>query len=324
MIKFPLEIIETIKNSSSVAIFTHVKPDGDCLGSAMALKLTLEKLGKKCDVFCPTQISEDFKIIKNIASFNCPKLKSYDLAISVDIPDRGRMGYDISRFDSISKSIKIDHHLGGSENFATYNFSLPTASTANLIYYLILQLKVEIDDDIASCLYTGIATDTGCFKHKNTTKEEHYIVSKLMEFNFDYNDINYHMFVHKTMDQVNLIKILYENIKLYFGDKVLISNISLKDYERTNLSTDNDKELIQNLNGIGNSLIYVLIRQNTPNKFIVGFRSCSEKYDVASFAQKYFGGGGHPMAAGCTIYGSYKLVISKILSALKDEYGWIC
>ena len=200
------KIIDELKNCNNVAIFTHVNPDGDCLGSASALKQALVKLNKTADIYCHDNASENYLFIKHIDKLNQPQNTNYDLAVAVDCSDLQRLGKYADLFKSIPKTIKIDHHKTN-DNFAEINEVVATSSSVCLMmYYYILQLT-ELDGEIANALFAGISSDTGSFMHSSTTSLEHLVASELLKYDFNLELLNYNLFKKRTFSQIKLLKI---------------------------------------------------------------------------------------------------------------------
>ncbi len=317
----PYEVINTIKQSVNVAIYAHKRPDGDCLGSASALKGALLKLGKKVDLFCDVdELSQNYTFIKYMDKLNKPECEAYDLAIAVDCSDEARFGKYWNDFLSIENTLKIDHHKT-SENFAKINFVELLGSNCEILYYVIKELGVEIDSDIACSLYVGLATDTGGFLHNNVTGNTHKIAGELIDIGFDIDTANYNLFKRRTTGQLALLKKALNNIKYICDGKVAITYLTKKDF--TEIQTKNTEtfgivDILVNLDTVD---VGILISEDKPNLYTCSLRS-KGKVDVSEICIK-FGGGGHIRAAGCNIFGGYKTVINKIEKVLNEYYARI-
>ena len=171
------EISEYILEKDFFGILMHMSPDGDALGSAFSLCRALQSIKKHAKILCSDPVPEKFSYMNGFIKqekFNPQCL------ISVDVADEKLLGEKLKSFEH-KVDVKIDHHKFG-ENFAKLNFvDSKSAANCEIMYELILKLGIKIDKEIATCLYTGIATDTGCFKFSNTTAKTHLITSKLMD-----------------------------------------------------------------------------------------------------------------------------------------------
>ena len=313
---FDEKIFDYLNSSETVAIFTHIRPDGDCLGSALALGIALEKEGKKVDYYCPSQINESFMFLPNIKRFNKPKLKKYDLAIAVDSSDLKRLSQTGEIFCSAKKSIKIDHHIS-EENYAELNYVYRLPSTCEIIYDLLKQMKLPITKDIALALYSGVSSDTGCFIHSNTTSNTHKVASELIDLGADFYKANYWLFKYKTLGQVELIKCAYNNMSFLENGKIVFVYVKIKDLEKCKLTNLDSYILVDNFVGIQGVDLTVVLTEDTPNFYFVSFRG-NDKIRCDKIAN-VFGGGGHINASGCKIRGTIQNIKNRIIKAYNDN-----
>lgn len=319
MIKVNQSVLSEIENNNNIALFTHVNPDGDCLGSASALKeaILVKYPNKTVDIFNDDNIPQSFLFLKHINNIIKYSDKVYDLAIALDSSDLNRLGKSGEVFKRAVKTIKIDHHKSNDE-FANINVQ-ETALSSNclILYYYITQMLSDLTCDIACSLYTGIATDTGCFTHSNTTHLEHLVAGELTKHSFDLEKTNYYLFKYKTLNQVNLHKIALNNLKFYLDGKLAIVHLSEKDYKATNSVKNDSSGLSEFVSSIEGVLVGVTISEERKGLFRCSFRS-KNNVDVDMVA-KQFGGGGHKYAAGCNAFGYLNTVITKIVSATSHE-----
>lgn len=307
-------VIDLINNSNKVAIYTHVRPDADCLGSACALKMALEQMGKEADIFCDSEIPGNYVFIKYINKINHPQLMEYDTAIAVDCSDSGRLGKYITFFNNIEHTINIDHHKT-TESFADVNFVRTVGSTGEILYYLLKQLKITFDKDIATALYSAVASDTGCFLHSNTTSDTHKIASSLLKHNIDLAKANYYLFKRRSLGQIKLQQIGLNHLRLFAENKVAIMYLEAKNFKECNIGTNESFGLVDMCINIEKVEIGILISEIKPNLFAVSIRG-KGNVDVSKLAE-VFGGGGHENAAGCNIFGTCHTVINKLVRASK-------
>ena len=313
---FDEKIFDYLNSSETVAIFTHIRPDGDCLGSALALGIALENEGKKVDYYCPSQINESFMFLPNIKRFNKPKLKKYDLAIAVDSSDLNRLSQTGEIFCGAKKTIKIDHHIS-EENYAELNYVYRLPSTCEIIYDLLKQMKLPITKDIALALYSGVSSDTGCFIHSNTTSNTHKVASELIDLGADFYKANYWLFKYKTLGQVELIKCAYNNMSFLENGKIVFVYVKIKDLEKCKLTNLDSYILVDNFVGIKGVDLTVVLTEDTPNFYFVSFRG-NDKIRCDKIAN-VFGGGGHVNASGCKIRGTIQNIKNRIIKAYNDN-----
>lgn len=315
------KLIKQILDSKNVAIFIHIRPDGDCLGAGTAFKQVLEQLGKQADIYCDGIVNENYKFIKYSDTINDAKLKDYDTAIAVDCSDLTRLGKYSSLFSSIPYSINIDHHKTNT-NFATHNLVVSErASACEILYELFKIMHIKFDADIAQSLYSGIATDTGGFLHSNVTAITHIIAGDLINYKFDVANANYNLLKHRTFGQVQLQKIALDNMKMFFAGKLCITYLTKNDFVSTKCNSTETFGIVDICVNISGVEIGAIVSQDKPNICAVSLRS-KGNLDVAKVAE-YFGGGGHRNAAGCNIFGSAKSVTHKLAKAVSEVYAGI-
>lgn len=316
MIKIDVSLLDAIKNSNNVAIVTHIRPDADALGSSSALKMMLQQLGKKADIFCDSEISNTYDFIKHVSSVNKPKLTVYDTYISLDCADEDRLGKHITEFKKCANSINIDHHITNT-NFANINFVKEVSSTGEIIYFLLKQLNLQLNPDIATSLYAAIASDTGCFQHNNTTAQVHKIVAELMLNNIDISTVNYYLFKRRTLEQVQLYQIALKNLRFYEKNKISLIFLRNEDFLECNIESRDNIGIVDIAINIEDVEVGILISELKPKTFTCSLRG-NGSIDVSEIA-KEFGGGGHSFAAGCRIFGTYKTVANKLVKATKAK-----
>lgn len=304
-----------LTQAKKVAIFTHMRPDGDCLGSALALKLILEKQGKKADVYGDVTIKDNYYFLPAVDTINHPQLNEYDLCVAVDCSDRFRLGDTLPIFEKGERTLKIDHHKTN-DQFAQVDIVEMVGSTAEIMFDLFQQLKWDIDQDIATCLYAGVSSDTGCFLYNSTTKKTHEIACELLKHNLDLEKIHYYLFQRRTKEQVLLTATALKNIEFFLNDKVAFTGLSLKDFDRIGAASNDTLGIVSMIANIDGCRIAILMGEEKPNTFAISFRT-DGSVDVSLVAEK-FGGGGHKMAAGCKIYGNFETVKAKLIDACRE------
>lgn len=313
--------INLIKKCNNAAVFMHTSPDGDAIGSCLAIYAFLKKLGKVVHCFSEdTQkpVSDKLAFLPFTNEFNQAKLQSYELAIAVDCGDYSRLGTNSAKLFSAAKTtILIDHHLGNA-GFADVNIiETDAASTTQIIYKLLEQFDESlIDSQIADLLYAGMLTDSGSFVFPSTSAQTFEVASKLLEKGADsaglaqilMRDTEYKVFRLKA-------KTLF-NANFYNNHTIGLININLVDLQETNTEIDHTEGFINEIINIESVLVAISIIEIKKMVYKVSFRS---KNDVSAEAcAKCFGGGGHKYAAGCKMFGYLEDVIEKILTAVKD------
>ncbi len=307
-------IIEAIHKYQSFAISSHRDPDGDSIGSCIALGLALKKLGKSV-TYIMDYIPNKFEFLNEIKYFKIDTAQHFDVIICLDCSNTEHLhnSQNLSNGDLI---IDIDHHISNT-NYGGLNYVDPTASaTGELIYELICKLSIPVDKDMAIALYTAIVTDTGNFKYSNVTYKTHAIVSELYKVTDIHWKINNILFNQNSYEHMKIIGKSLENLYLTYENKISVITLSLEELkEYGSVDLEGIINYARDIKGIE---VAVFIKEVEPSVFRASFRA-NEDYDVSKLAAIY-GGGGHSKAAGCTIKGSnLKEIINDItLNIAKD------
>ena len=308
------ECASLLKEYDNYLILSHRHPDGDTLGSAFALKNALDLLGKKSMVRCNDEMADKFSYLwQNVDNSEI----KFDKIIAVDVADKKLLGEEYESKYGDDVFLCIDHHMSNRE-YAQNLLLEDKAAAAAVIYEVICELGVEITPEIANCVYTGLATDTGCFMFSNTTPTVHRIAADVMEKGADYTLINRLMFETKTLSYIRLEQMAVASIESHFDGKCAIMTIT---QEMFNTSGSNDSEcdgiasIPRKIEGVN---IGVTIREQTNCKYKVSLRTV-EPYDAAKICAN-FGGGGHNRAAGCEFDCTLEDAKKQLLEIIKGEF----
>ena len=311
-------LVEFLKETKgSILILTHENPDGDALGSAMALYLFLKKKGKNVTVGCKDKIPHFLDFIPHSEEVvSLPDGRFYDVGIIVDSAGFYRAGTEVK----VAQKIRIDHHVGG-EFYGRYDYIDPRApATASLIYELISAWdESEIDKDIATCIYAGLATDTGFFRYSNTDEYTFELARKLVHWGADPNYV-YRMFAEReSVGKMKLISKVLETLTLY--EDGLVAGITIFDrfFKETGTEYSDSEGLVNYPRSIeGVEVAFALIEKPDEGVWKVSLRS-KVSVDVSKIAER-LGGGGHKYASGAKIkVGSYEEALEKLLSEIHKQ-----
>lgn len=314
-----MNILDEVKNCRTIGISGHIRPDGDCVGSCMAMALYLEKALPKArvDVFLGT-FSEALQ--KNIAGAEkiCHEyvtdVEHYDAFLCLDC-EKERLGDALDLFMKAGKKINIDHHRTNSGS-GDVNYVVPTASSTCELVYTTLDERL-MDVNIARNLYIGMVTDTGVFMYSNTGRQTMEIAGKLMEFGFDFSAVVREVFYEKTYVQQQILgRALLESIRFLDG-RCIVSMVDRKTmhfYQATSSDMDGIASELVHTEGVCCSIFMYEIE---PMTYKVSLRSTGE-VDVSKLALLY-GGGGHARAAGCTCNASYHDIINNLSPYIEEQ-----
>ncbi len=311
-------IANALTESGSIVVISHISPDGDTLGSASALAMALEKLGKKVRITCEGKVPYMLRMLPLKERFESePSVDEPYTAVSVDCGDVMRMGKLYPLFIAGKKRINIDHHTTNS-GFGDLNCVDPTApATICLVWELIRALGVQADKNMGLAAYIALSTDTGNFNYSNTTPQAFRLAAELLETGFDLSEVAHSLFRERTAARAKVIGLCAKRMQLFGNDTIAVSGVELSDMQRIGASDADCEGAADFLRDIDTVEASAFLREVEPGVFKVSLRS--QKYlDVSKVAQR-FAGGGHKHAAGAKVNGTLNEAIAAIKDALLQE-----
>lgn len=308
------ETANILENADNILLLSHSHPDGDTLGSASALARALISMGKRVRVECSDPIPKDFSFMFEGLDFGDFEP---DLIAAIDIADTKLLGRDAEGKYSGKIGLCIDHH-GSNILYADKVYLEPdSASTAEIIYLLLQKMNVEITPQIASCLFTGVTTDTGCFRFSNTTVRTFEIAAALAKAGADTYNIIQVFFETKTKTYAALERLALDSMRFYFSDRCAVICVTQDMYKRSG-SDESETDRLANLpRQIEGVLVGVTMRELKDGSFKASVRTHGD-IDASAICQR-LGGGGHMGAAGCTLYGSKQQAVNSLLKEIQAE-----
>ncbi len=304
-------LLEECKDAKYILISGHVRPDGDCTSSCLAMYLYLKKALPAAKVqLCLEEPPIVFQCIQDFDKIDSTYTVDgeVDVFIALDC-EKSRLGEAEEIFVKAKKRINIDHHISNSQGCGDINYVNPdSSSTAELVYELMD--KQYINQEIAKAIYIGMIHDTGIFQYSNTSPNTLRTAAELIEYGFDFSSLIDETFYEKTYTQNQLLgRALLESI-IFMHGKCIVSAIDKKTLEFYN-ATAKDLDGIVNQLRITKGVECAIFMYATGNlEYKVSLRSC--KYVDVSKIAAFFGGGGHIRAAGCTINGTFYDVVNNI------------
>ncbi|MCD8231471.1 MAG: DHH family phosphoesterase [Clostridiales bacterium] len=294
-----ISLDDSLDGMSTAAIAGHVRPDGDCVGSCLAVYnyIVNNYPEIQTDVYLDS-IPAKFSFLKNadrIRSAKKPERESYDLFIALDCGDEGRLGSAAGLFKSAKRTLCIDHHLTN-QSFADVNEVHPDASSASELVYLTMDPK-KITEEIAECLYLGIAHDTGIFQYSCTSPRTMEIAGALMGRGVPYSRIVDETYYVRSFAQQKIWGKALLDSQLFLDGKCIYTMISRKDMEEYQVTSADLDGIVSELRSTAGVEVSVFLYE-TSDGYKISLRSTSY-VDVAAIASE-FGGGGHARAAGAS------------------------
>ena len=302
------ELSSKLKKETKVALFCHVRPDGDTLGSALALSLALNNLGVMAEVFCEETVPARFLFLKSTELVKNTFSGEFSALVAIDSADITRLGVFGEVFLSHKNTYSIDHHVSNTR-FAKYNYVCDSSSNCENMLALIEEMRASIDTEMANLLAMGILTDTGNFKHRNVTPNTLSSTAKLVQHGADLNNISYYMFTKQSKERAKLFGLTMSKIRYFLEDRFAVALVSTEDIERSNATKDETEGFIDFVMGVESVKVGACMLEMAKNKYKISFRSKGPDVNAVANA---FGGGGHVLASGCQIQGEYEEVVDKI------------
>lgn len=303
-----------LKSHDNILILTHQKPDGDTLGASFALLWALEALGKKVRVHCTDGFPARYDFI--YGEYTPDESFEALYLVAVDIASLPLIGSNFEIYEG-KIDLCIDHHKSNTM-YAKQTLLDETAPAASQIMYeILLELGAAIDKRIADALFTGLSTDTGCFKYSNVTSKTHRAAADMIDFGADHSKINKLMFDTKSRGILKIDRLMLETISFYFDNRcaliVLPVDITTK-YGVSEEELDGISAFPVRIEGV---MAGITVRIKPDDTYRISIRTVSPV--DASRICSLFNGGGHMNAAGCTMSGDIDDIINKILAAVEEE-----
>ena len=302
-------VADKLMTMDNIHILTHRYPDGNTLGSAYALCSALQQLGKNAKVITSGEPAKKYAFLKKGV-----KEQEFErqAVVSVDVAATSLLGDNEEEYKDII-DICIDHHGTNSIESKMKYVDAASASAAEVVFELLgLMTGVALDEHIASCIYTGLSTDTGCFRYTNTTPKTHLIAAKTMAAGAPWEKINAEMFEIMSPARIELQKLVYNTLELHLEGKVALISVTLDMLKKAGVGDDEVEGLASIPRRVEGVLMGITIREKEDGIFKISVRT-NEGVDASAFCGK-FGGGGHVAASGCTVEGTLDCVKQALLS----------
>ena len=306
-----------IEESNTIYLVGHVNPDGDAIGSTYAIYFALKKMGKDAHVVMPDH-STVFNFLPRIDEHvKSIDVRSYDLLIALDSSDNTRLAIPKEDYDKAKKIIMLDHHQV-TNPYGDFIHIDDSRSSASEIAYIFLQYITDnnIDKDMATMLYAGIMTDTGCFNYANTSSRTLRVVAELIDIGAE------HLMVNKMLNdtikeaKLRLVAKTIDNIESFYDNKLKYSYVPFEDIAALGIGDEDAEGMTNYLRSIEGTEFAVYVRGKSDGSIKVSMRS-GGRVDVSKVAIE-FGGGGHPRAAGYTMQDPYEIGKEKLIKAIGE------
>ena len=316
----PLDgVMAAIQRAESIALVCHVSPDGDTVGSALAMRLGLMQLGKQVSLFCQHKIPDVLGFLPGAGEFRMPENvdEHFDLLLCVDVSDEKRMGTCAALLALAKESAQVDHH-GTNTNYCQANCvdgSVP--ANCLIVYELLQRLGCAITAEVALCLAVGLSTDTGHLTYNSTTPEAYRVMGELVEAGAPIAEAYRKLYRERPPRQVALLAKALESLAFHHEGRITSIRLTSLDFADCGALSE-DAEIIVNygLDVLGVAMC-VFAREQADGSIKLSLRAVAP-HKVSGVAQS-FGGGGHAQAAGATVQGKLDDAIARVVARMKEE-----
>jgi len=312
-------LVSALRGAAKILLVMHVSPDGDTCGSALALRRSLVYLGKNVTVACDQPVPricgglDGASEVKHAAEI---ENESFDLAVAVDVASPDRMGKLWEIFSRVPQTAQVDHH-GTNPRYCGVNLiSSPLSATGVLILQVMDALNVPLDEKTACCLYAAVSTDTGNFKQANTDEAALLLAARCVKTGMDCAALCRRLFDLRPLAQTQLIGKAISSLKMLCGGRIALMVLRHEDFVECGAADEHTEGIVNFATNIEGAQMACLL--SMPRDKVRCSMRAQEPFSVARVAGR-FAGGGHALAAGCTLGEDMDKAIEQISAALTEE-----
>ncbi len=314
------EVAAVLKNVKCAAVFCHIRPDGDALGSGLALCAALKNAGKEAYMICEDAPPEKLKFLPYMDTVkkNLPKpAAAFDTLISVDCADLGRLGQFsavYSRFQGIT--LNIDHHVSNT-GYGKYNYVYDCTATCEILPEVLNAAGFKITEEMANLLMAGLLTDSGNFSHNDVSSKTFTVAAALKDCGVNVAKLNYVLFKHQPKVRALLFAKVINKMRFFSDDKIAVLTITCDDLKSVGADSTLTEGMVDFPLSIDGVEVVASVMEVKNCQYKISLRS-NGKVDVNAVASQ-FGGGGHILASGCMLFGEYEEVVERIVFASNQQ-----
>ncbi len=311
------QIGRVLRENERFAVLSHIRPDGDALGSQLALALSLQQLGKEVRVWNEDGMLEKYSFLPRADLLTKPPhaAEDVDVAIALDTAIQNRLGTAFTAVRSAKIWINIDHHLSNPGYGDLVDVDPTAPATGQIIFDLIKSQGFPFDREIAENLYAAISTDTGSFQYPKTSVRTFEVAAELVCTGINVGQLSQQLYENYPRRRVELLRELLRTMRFERDGRVASFSLSLKTAAELGVLPEDNEGLIDHLRAIRGVIVAAFFEELSDSKVRVSMRSKSDTVDVCAICQR-FGGGGHTLAAGARVRGTLAEVENKVLEAI--------
>lgn len=311
------QIRHTLDAAQRILVASHVRPDGDAYGCAIAMALHLKAQGKDVSVWNEEGMTGKFRYLPQSALVTAPppEREDFDVFLALDTSTKERLGAVLKSTGNVGTWINMDHHVSN-HRYGDLNYIDDSApATGQILYDYFREAGAEITADMAANLYAAVSTDTGSFQYDKTTPHTFRMAADLVEAGVDVPVLSKAMYDSHPRRRLELLKALLNSARFGCDDRVASFSLSLETAARLGVEPEDNEGLIDHLRAVEGVVVAVFFEELPGGKVRVSMRSKDARFDVCKICAT-FGGGGHPMAAGARLAGPLEAAVERVLEAV--------
>jgi phosphoesterase RecJ-like protein len=320
------KIGEVLRSHQSFILLSHVRPDGDAIGSQLALGFALMAMGKSVRLINEDGLPENLAFLRGSERIESPPAEALEVevAIALDTATKPRLGDAALHAASKAKIwLNIDHHVSNPQYGDLNLIDSTSPATGQILYDLIIQLGLPMPAESRDAIYVAVSTDTGSFQYPSTTAKTYELAADLIRRGLDVGTLNSQTYDENPYRRLELMGVLLSTLER--SDDGLVANWSMRDQTRVDLALrpEDSEGLIDVIRAIRGVQVAVFFEELPDGKIRISMRSKDRRYDVCKIAME-FGGGGHALAAGIRMAGPLEAAKARVLGAIRsriDEAG---
>ena len=317
-------IAEAIHAAETVAILSHMRPDGDAIGSQLALMLSLRQLGKQVVAWNENGLPDSFRFLRYSELVTMPpppaEARVFDLAIALDTATKQRLGTTLNAIRSTKYWINIDHHASN-PGYGDLNYIDSSApATGQIIYDFLQSQALPLTQEAADALYVAISTDTGSFRYPNTRARTFEIAAHLISAGVNAGELARHLYDSYPKRRILLLGELLRNARFDAEDRVASLSLTRETKDRYQVKPEDIDGLIDSIRAVDTVAVAIFFEELEDGRIRISMRSKDDRIDVSRLCAE-FGGGGHALAAGARARGSLGEVSARVLERVINEIG---
>lgn len=314
------EIAESVKSAEKILVASHIRPDGDALGSTIAFALWLKSIGKRVAAWNEHGVTQRYRYLPRheLISEPEPVPQPFDVIVALDNSVKNRLGTVLDGVSSARTLINIDHHVSN-EGYGDLNYVDPTSpATGQILYEFFKAIEAPLSSDIAANLFAAISTDTGSFQYPGTDERTFHAAADLVAAGVDVGSLSRKMYDNQPRRRLDLLRHALNEARFSCDGHLASYSLSLAAVDQLGVLPEDNEGIIDHLRSVEGVVAAVFFEELPEGRVRISARSKDPRVDVCEIC-RLFGGGGHPLAAGARVRGTLAEVEERFLEAVCHE-----